>query len=69
MASINNINWYCHATNSNSKYPEAIKNYYNLLSSQLINNITDMPVIDYWYDYIKPQKLIEINFKRKQFQK
>lgn len=51
MVSINNINWYCHATNSHSKYLEAIRNYYNLSSRQLIKNITDMLIIDYLYDY------------------
>lgn len=40
-----------------AKYLEAIKNYYNLSSSKLINNIkTDIPIPDYLYDYIKKKK-------------
>lgn len=42
-----------------AKYLEAIKNYHNLSSGKLINNITTgIPIIDYLYDYRKIQKWI-----------
>lgn len=48
-----------------AKYLEAIKNYYNLSSSKLINNIkTDIPIPDYLYDYIYIKKKNLIRFQK-----